>query len=591
VVTKKSIILRISLLIAVLFGSIFFTAPVKAQTYRFTIPVYEVETYLEKNGSLTLKYIMTFVNDPSADKLDFVDVGMPAASYSLDKVTADIDGAKINHVKNSSYVSGLELGLGNMAIQPGKTGTVTVTVTDISPVLYPYDGGDKQNSANFQFTPNYWGSQYDRSNATKYRLTIILPPGVAADQGVYYEPKNWSGPVNPQETSLTQDGRVYYSWYTENADVHTEYLFGAAFPAAVVPAEAISNKEVYDNTDYGPASTSNGWQDFLGMLPCCGSIIGILALFIYLGIKGTQAANKRKLSYLPPKISMEGQGIKRGLTAVEAAILMEEPMSKILTMILFGIIKKEAATVLQKEPLKIQAANPLPEGLYPYEIGFIKSATEEDSTKRRTIMQSTMIDLVKDVTDKMKGFSKKETLDYYKDIMNRAWSSVQNSETPEVKSEQFEKVLEWTMLDGEFDQRTKKTFNDTVVILPRWWGNYDPMYREFSQGSRGGTRGVDAPSTSSQSVPRSTGPSLNMPRLPGSDFAASLLGGIQATAAGVVGDITGFQGSITNKTNPVPVTRPVSGSSGWRGGGGGGHSCACACACAGCACACAGGGR
>ncbi len=591
-VTKKSIILRISLLIAVLFSSIFFATPVKAQTYRFTIPIYEVETYLEKDGSLTLKYIMTFENDSSASPLDFVDVGMPEASYALNKVTADIDGAKINHIKNSSYVSGLELGLGNMAIQPGKSGTVSVTITDISPVLYPYDGGDRQNYANFQFTPNYFGSQYDRSNATKYRMTIILPPGVAADQGVYYEPKSWPGPANPQEASLTQDGRVYYSWYTENADVHSDYLFGAAFPAAVVPAEAISSKDVFDSTDYGPATTSSGWKDFLSMLPCCGSIIGILALFIYLGIKGTQTANKRKLAYLPPKISMEGQGIKRGLTAVEAAILMEEPMSKILTMILFGIIKKDAATVLQKEPLKIQAANPLPEGLYPYEVGFINSATEENPAKRRTIMQSTMIDLVKEVTEKMKGFSKKETLDYYKDIMNRAWSSVQGSETPEVKSDQFEKVLEWTMLDDEFDQRTKKTFDDTVIILPRWWGNYDPTYREFSQGSRGGTRGVDAPTTVGKSVPGSSGPSLNMPRLPGSDFAASLLGGIQTTAAGVVGDITGFQGSITSKTNPVPVVRPVSGSSGWRGGGGGGHSsCACACACAGCACACAGGGR
>jgi len=30
----------------------------------------------------------------------------------------------------------------------------------------------------------------------------------------------------------------------------------------------------------------------------------------------------------PPKISIEGHGIKRGLTAVEAAILMEEPLDR-----------------------------------------------------------------------------------------------------------------------------------------------------------------------------------------------------------------------------------------------------------------------
>ena len=593
-VKRRSVLLLTILAITVLLSGFFLTSPVNAQTYRFTLPVYEVETYLQKDGSLTLTYIMTFQNDPSASPLDFVDVAMPQASYSLSNVSAAIDNAKINHVANSSYVTGIELGLGNMAIQPGKQGTVTVTITDIKPVLYPYDGGDKQNYANFQFTPNYFGSQYDKSNATKYRMTIVLPPGVAADQGVYFEPKNWPGDSTPQEASQTQDGRVYYSWYTENADVHSEYLFGTGFPSIVVPAEAISSKDVFDSTDYGPAETSNGGSGFWSVLPCCASIIGILALFIYLGIKGTQQANKRKLAYLPPKISMEGQGIKRGLTAVEAAILLEEPMSKILTMILFGVVKKEAATVIQKEPLKIKASDPLPTGLYPYEIGFINSASEADAAKRRTIMQSTMIDLVKDVTDKMKGFSKKETVAYYKDIINRAWASVQDSETPEVKSEQFEKVLEWTMLDSEFDQRTKKSFDETVIILPRWWGNYDPTYRDYSSSSRGGTRGIDAPTTSGQSVPSSSssgGPALNMPRLPGSDFAASLLGGIQTTAAGIVGDITGFQGSVTSKTNPVPVTRSVSGGGGFRGGGGGHSSCACACACAGCACACAGGGR
>ncbi|MEA4812933.1 MAG: DUF2207 domain-containing protein [Anaerolineaceae bacterium] len=566
--------------------------PVSAQTYRFTLPIYEVEAYLEKDGSLTLHYIMTFENDASASPIDFVDVAMPNASYSFSNATASIDGAKINHIKSSSYVSGAELGLGNMAIQPGASGTVMMTITDVKPVLYPYDGGDKQGYVNFQMTPNYFGAQYDRSTNTKYRMTIVLPPGVAADQGLYFEPKRWPGSTTPQEASLTKDGRVYYSWYTENADAHTEYLFGTAFPASVVPAESVSSKETYANTDYGPATTSDGGKDFWRTLPCCGGIILILAGFIYLSIKGNQAANKRKLSYLPPKISMEGQGIKRGLTAVEAAILMEEPMSKILTMILFGLVKKGAVSVTQKEPLQVQAASPLPAGLYPYETGFIEAALNKEDAKRRSVMQSTMIDLVKDVTDKMKGFSQKETVEYYTDIMNRAWKSVQDSETPEVKSDQFEKVLEWTMLDGQFDDRTRKTFDDTVIVMPRWWGNYDPTYRDYSRSSGGGALGKPA-SVPSGSGSSSSAPTINMPRLPGSDFAASLLGGMQTTAAGIVGDITGFQGSVTSKTNPVPVSRSISGGGGWRGGGGGGghSSCACACACAGCACACAGGGR
>ena len=38
---------------------------------------------------------------------------------------------------------------------------------------------------------------------------------------------------------------------------------------------------------------------------------------------GVYSGRSRKLKYFPPKISIEGHGIKRGLTAVEAGILME----------------------------------------------------------------------------------------------------------------------------------------------------------------------------------------------------------------------------------------------------------------------------
>ena len=64
------------------------------------------------------------------------------------------------------------------------------------------------------------------------------------------------------------------------------------------------------------------------------------------------------MQYLPPKISIEGHGIKRGLTAVEAAIVMEQPMDKVLTMILFGVIKKSAASVKSREPLDVEVTEP-----------------------------------------------------------------------------------------------------------------------------------------------------------------------------------------------------------------------------------------
>jgi hypothetical protein len=188
-----------------------------------------------------------------------------------------------------------------------------------------------------------------------------------------------------------------------------------------------------------------------------------------------------------------------------------------------------------------------------------------------------MIDLVKSLSAKMKGFSRNETVAYYKDIMERAWAQVEAAQTPEVKSETFDKYMEWTMLDKDYDDRTRRVFTGPVFV-PTWWGHYDPTYRPSTSIPRPST--VSMPSTGSPG-----GGGFSLPTLPGSAFAASMVRGVQNFSSGVVGNVSEFTSTITNRTNPPPP--PSRSSSSGRSGGG----CACACACAGCACACAGGGR
>jgi hypothetical protein len=139
--------------------------------------------------------------------------------------------------------------------------------------------------------------------------------------------------------------------------------------------------------------------------------------------------------------------------------------------------------------------------------------------------------------------------------------------------------MEWTMLDRDFNDRTRDVFRTQPIFLPMWWGRFDPVFRS-------------GPSATA-SLPSGGTPSISMPKLPGANFAASIATGVQTFSGKVIGNITDFTSGITNKTNPVPVTTYASrsGGSGRSIGGGGGGHCACACACAGCACACAGGGR
>ena len=583
---KRFLLVAFGLMLVLL--AILPATPSNAQTYRFSLPTYEVEAYIEADGSLTLRYYMVFQNDPSASPIDFVDLGLPYANYNLGAIEATIDGQPMPEINDSAYVHGAELALKNLAIQPGAQGTVIATVPGITDILFPYDQADRENYINFQFTPNFFDSSNDRSQNTEYRMTIVLPPAVGADQGVYYNPRNWPG-EDISESALTQDNRVYYSWFTNNANVHTEYEFGAAFPASAIPAGVVADPDDYE--EYTPTGDVSGFGGFfvnlLRSLPC---IIGVL-FFLGVGIFSRKVSQKqtsaRKLQYFPPKLAVDGKGIRRGLTAVEAGILLEEPLDKILTMVLFGLLKKEAITVLEKEPLSIKANEPLPEGLYEYETNFIKAFSETGKDKQRRSLQAMLIQLVDVVQDKMKGFSPTETKDYYTDITRRAWLAVEGAQTPEIKSAQFDHTLEWTMLDDQFNNRTQQTFVNTPVFIPRWWHLYNPGFS--ASPAVGGSSGLASP-VASVSGGSGSKPSISMPNIPGSDFAASIINGATAVSAGVVGDLTGFTGAVTNRTNPIPVSRPSSGSSGFRGGGGG-HSCACACACAGCACACAGGGR
>jgi hypothetical protein len=313
--------------------------------------------------------------------------------------------------------------------------------------------------------------------------------------------------------------------------------------------------------------------------PCMS--IFFLAIIGYSFYSAIWGSKKRKLQYLPPKISIEGHGIKRGLTAVQAAIVMEQPMDKLLTMILFGVIKKSAASVKSREPLDVVVTDPLPTGLQPYELEFLNAFKSPAGKERQTAMQEVVVNLVKSVTELMKGFSRKETIAYYEDINKKAWEQVEASGTPEIKSQKYDENLEWTMLDKNYNDRTQKTFSQGPVFLPMWWGNFDPTFR----GSTASHTPISTGSTPSFGSSKPV--SINLPSLPGADFASSMTTGIQTFAAGAVGNITNFTSGITNRTNPPP---PPSTSSS-RGGGSSGHSCACACACAGCACACAGGGR
>ena len=562
----SSIFLALTLLLSI-------ALPVLAQDYSFEVPEVEVNVYLESDGTAAIEYNYLFRNAAVAHIIDFVDVGMPgASSYNLGDITASINGTPITDISSSPYVDGVALGLGGNAIQPGDTGIVYMYAENVRDVFYFASSDKGEDYASINFQPNYFESGFT-SGATKLTVTLHLPPGAVDGEVVWYTPKGWPGDETPA-SGFDQENRIVYQWSSESAQPDGVYTFGAAFPARLIPSTAIRTEQT---VTFNPTSVLGS----IIPIACCTGFIGLFGLVIYLSVK---SAKKRKLKYLPPKIAIEGHGIKRGLTAVEAAIIMEQPMDKILTMILFSVLRKGCATVTTREPLAITVEEKLPEDLREYEVAFLNAFKSQKPIERRTILQDMMVALVKTVGEKMKGFSRKETLVYYEEIINKAFKQVEDAQTPEVKAEKYSEAVDWTMLDKDYDQRTRRTFGTGPVFMPGWWYRADPTIRSATTGKIGSGSMPQMPSGGKSQT-------ITLPSLPGSDAAASVVNTVTAFSTGAVGNVASFTGAVTAKTNPVPVATSSTFRGSGRSGGGFSSGCACACACAGCACACAGGGR
>lgn len=537
-----------------------------AQTYTYSLPQQFIDVYWNADGTSSIDYVFIFANDPSGPTIEYVDVGVPNSNYDMNSVVAYANGVELSDIESSPYVQpGVAVGLGSQSIPAGQTGEVRVFIGRVRDVLYPDD--IDENYASAVFIPNYFEGG-SISGPTETVLIYHLPPGVQPDEPRWHEAPPGFSPE--PEGGIDNEGRITYTWRNSSSDATRRYQFGASFPKQYISEGAIV-------TGAGPGSVGavSGFSDLIGCLSpflipllCFGGIAGLV-------VWGVVSSSRRKLKYLPPKIAIEGHGIKRGLTAVEAGILMEEPMDKIMTMILFGVLKKNAATVVKRDPLEIELEEPLPDNLHNYEVDFLAAFKETSKGKRKKALQKMMIALVKSVGKKMKGFSRKETVAYYKDITRRAWEQVEAADTPEVKSAKYDQHMEWTMLDKDYDDRTRDVFRTGPVFVPIWWPRYDPGYGRAPTG------------TARPSTPTTGRSGPTMPTLPGSAFAGSVVTGVQNFSSNVVGSISDFTSGITNITNPPP--KPPASSYSRSGGGGGG--CACACACAGCACACAGGGR
>jgi hypothetical protein len=312
---------------------------------------------------------------------------------------------------------------------------------------------------------------------------------------------------------------------------------------------------------------------FFGCLPV---IIPILIVFLI--IRGV--VKGMKPNYLPPIAQTEGGGIKRGLTAPEAAVVLELPLTKVLTLVIFGMLEKGLVQQTDHDPLTVEVAEDFRVAdkphlntkesqenarrraaqqkgtvIHRYEHGFLDAIeAHPDTPIKKLPVVAPMQKLVKGVADKMAGFDLSDTQDYYRRVIERAMTQASTLGEIEQREAYLDKYLPWIMLRRDYRP-----------ALSVGGYHYWPVWaRQSRASSTGGAK--SGPSGGARGSTTTFG-----------DVSASFAGWAETTMGGMAAAIL-----------PTALSKPSVSSSSSRSGG---SSCACACAGCACACACAGGGR
>lgn len=620
-IRKGTLFSFLGLLIFVL---VVFVSPAQAQSYSFSVPELRMQNFIQTDASVRIVYDITFANSSFGTTIDIVDIGMPHENYDISNMSASVDGVAVTDIRVSEFVSpGVEVHLGGESIFAGETGTLHLEFTMPNMV---YQDTTNEELASFQITPTWFDGQFVNGSSNIWVLVHMLPE-VTADEVLFQDvpftdkvifeehvvavwrwPEGQATGPNPVGVSFPQRGMtrvieqslldLTIKWLEDNEG--TRFILGAAVVVLLSFA--------FFRFSGGTGLTL--WVILVGaavllLFNNVGSVLWALPLSVFLVGFNEVTLRGRKGKYLPAIAQVEGGGIKRGLTAPEAAVLLELPLNKVLLLVLFGLLEKNMVQAESYDPLQLRVALEFDTGnrkdkekrthrlKVAQDIGIVVRDYEHifldtiDRNPGKTVSEinfgPSIKSLITHTAERLKGFDLSDTKDYYKKIVARALEEAKRlGDIPELEK-YIDRHMQWLMLDDDYP----------TVFTHRGY-HYQPIWvRPYASANR-------------MSIP-SAGKSVPSPASPGgktsfADVAASFAGWSENTAGKISSsilpgslEVKGGSGAV-NLSGVDKVTgdifKAMASSSGGSGrSGGGGSSCACACAGCACACACAGGGR
>ncbi len=497
-----------------------------------------------EDGTIDLFYNIT-ITLISGDNISSITVGQPKGDFTI--------GEAIDQYGNTLITTDLSSG-SDYEVRVNLTSSLTAghsiwftLLTNVAHMIVE----DTQNPGNvgMQFIPSW----YNDAEVLDLRIAIVLPFGV--NSSMVKTSLNWTN------TMMENDQLVVY-WETQNLAPGDKYQVGLSFPKEYV--------QQYDKPSSG--------IDFSRFLPYLVPVF-FVGVFVVLAIVGVAASKKQ---YLLPQISMETLGIKRGLTAVEASYMLDLKPTMIVTEILYSLLKKRAVWVEGTKPsikLKVMPqfqnmVGPPETSLRYYEIDFLNSIKENGSLDEEKLAETVMA-LRDNVEEQMHGYCRRDTIDYYRSIVTKAWQQVEQAGTSELTSNAYDEQLLWLLLDPNVQSRTQTIFRDRAFEPNPIWFWYLYGYSHYH------------PHPTYRPNIENPAQAAKPPTLPGAEFANNIATSLENTTNNIVVNIEKFANSIISAPQTASSHEPAHHDATCVCAC---HACACACACVSCACACAGGG-
>jgi hypothetical protein len=508
----------------------------------YTINQEWAQIFINQDGTIDLIYNVSIT--VTSGTIKAFDLGQPKQDFTIGEAF-DQYGNQLSTYKFSENVASVDF---KTPLTAGQSIWWTIS-TNVAGMIV----NDTTNPGNYgmQFIP-----QWDTSvGISDVRVQIVLPQGVQV------------GEVKTTEVfyngTSTVEGRTAVYWEKPQISAGEQFMVGVSFPAQYMP-------------NYVPATSTGGLGfDFIIVILAVVAVFVAIVVFLYIIYRAS------KSSYQKPQVSMETLGVKRGLTAVEASYLLDMKPPQLVTEILYSLLQKRAVWAEETKPsLKLKVLPPYENKtgsqenpLRYYEIDFLNSLKADGSLDEEKLAKTIMF--LRDTTEeKLKGYSRKDTVDYYRKIVDQAWKQVETAGTPELASNAYDEQLLWLMMDPNQRARTETIFRDRP-FQPQpmwfwWWYGYTIYHPHPTYHPNIGN-------------PAQSGPA---PAIPGADFANNIATSLEKTSSNIVVNLEKFANSIVPPP-PKASHEPAPHKSGCVCAC---AACACACACVSCACACAGGG-